>query len=162
MKWPIGNVLSRHTFFFWPYMVSCGALQLPLNIRWCWCTPICHWLRDITLSRNVAENLSLEPTSHLGPSCLYWCIVPLNVLTRKFRNLQTFYSIDVSSMLKCDCMTIIGRGWELSRKSGSSFFTNKQYNLIITKVRKRAKMQISILLLPRLIFLFGSFKLTPN
>ena len=42
--------LSRHTFFLWPYMVSCGALQWPLNIRWCWCTPMCHWLRDITLS----------------------------------------------------------------------------------------------------------------
>ena len=52
MKWPNGNVLSRHTFFLWPYMVSCGALQWPLNIRWCWCTTMCHWLRDITLSSN--------------------------------------------------------------------------------------------------------------
>ena len=44
--------LSGHTFFLWPYMVSCGALQWPLNIRWCWCTPTCHWLCDITLSSN--------------------------------------------------------------------------------------------------------------
>ena len=27
--------------FLWPYMVSCGALQWPINIRWCWCTPVC-------------------------------------------------------------------------------------------------------------------------
>ena len=31
----------------------CGALQWPLNIRWRWCTPMCHWLRHITLSSNV-------------------------------------------------------------------------------------------------------------
>ena len=61
MKWPNGNFLSRHTFFLWPYMVSCGALQWSLNIRWCWCTAMCHWLHDITLSSNAAEIL-LEKT----------------------------------------------------------------------------------------------------
>ena len=30
MKWPNGNVLSRHTFL-WPYMLSGGALQWLLN-----------------------------------------------------------------------------------------------------------------------------------
>ena len=53
MKWPNGNVLSRHTFYLWPYMVSCEAHQWSLNIRWRWCTPMCHWLHDITLSSNA-------------------------------------------------------------------------------------------------------------
>ena len=63
IKWPNGNVLSRHTFFLWPYMVSWGALQWPLNIRWRWCTRMCHWLCDINLSSNV-QLLSLVQASH--------------------------------------------------------------------------------------------------
>ena len=58
MKRTNGNVLSRHTFFLWPYMVSCGALQWALNIRRS-CIPMCYWLRDITLSSNVATKIIL-------------------------------------------------------------------------------------------------------
>ena len=52
MKWPKWKCFV-HTHLFWPYMVSCGARQWPLNIRWRWCIPMCHWLHDITLSSNV-------------------------------------------------------------------------------------------------------------
>ena len=63
MKWPNGNILSRHTFL-WPYMPSCGALWWSLNIRWRGCTTLCHWLRDITLSSNDAlkETISGKDT----------------------------------------------------------------------------------------------------
>ena len=47
MKWPMEMFCSRHTFFLWPYV---RPHVRPLNIRWRWCTPMCHWLHDITLS----------------------------------------------------------------------------------------------------------------
>ena len=77
MKWSNGNVLSRHTFF-WPYMVSCGTLQSPLNIRWRWCTPLCHWLRDITLSSKSNPYLH-----HVGTQNRQW-----NILNEKRSNLK--------------------------------------------------------------------------
>ena len=53
------------TPFLWQYMVSCGALQWPWNIRWCWCTPMCHWLLDITLSSNdVCLSTGESPCNH--------------------------------------------------------------------------------------------------
>ena len=33
------------------------TLQWPLNIGWPWCTPMCHWLRDITLSSSAIIKL---------------------------------------------------------------------------------------------------------
>ena len=45
MYWPNRNLLFQtHLLFITIY----GSL----NIRWCSCTPMCHWLRDITLSSN--------------------------------------------------------------------------------------------------------------
>ena len=32
-----------------------------LNTRWCWCTPMCHWLRGITLSSNEIFLCLLRP-----------------------------------------------------------------------------------------------------
>ena len=56
MKWPysiqrdlIEMFCSRHTFSLWPYMV----IRSSVKIRWCSCGPMCHWLRDTTLSSNV-------------------------------------------------------------------------------------------------------------
>ena len=31
----------------------------PLNIKWCSCTPMCHWLRDITSSSNALASQRL-------------------------------------------------------------------------------------------------------
>ena len=77
MKWSNGNVLSRNTFF-WPYMVSCGTLQSPLNIRWRWCTPMCHWLRDNTLSSKSNPYLH-----HVGTQNRQW-----NILNERRSNLK--------------------------------------------------------------------------
>ena len=56
MKWPysiqwepIEMFCFRHIFFLWSY----GVLWSSFNIRWRSCAPICHWLRDFTLSSNV-------------------------------------------------------------------------------------------------------------
>ena len=78
MKWPNGNVLFRHSFFLWPYMVSCGALQWPLNIRWCWCISVCHWLRDITLFSNGQNfaTLFLNCKHQHGYLLFTWSIFP--------------------------------------------------------------------------------------
>ena len=48
MDWPNGNVLFQTYLLF---MTIYGSL----NIRWRSCTPMCHWLRDITLSSNVFD-----------------------------------------------------------------------------------------------------------
>ena len=44
---PMEMFSSWHTFFMTIY----GSL----NIRWLSCIPMCHWLRDITLSSNVIK-----------------------------------------------------------------------------------------------------------
>ena len=49
---PMEMFCSRHTFFMTRYGSS--------NIRWCSCTPMCHWLRDITLSSNVLTTLGFS------------------------------------------------------------------------------------------------------
>ena len=87
VKWPSGNVLFRHAFFLWSYMVLCGALQWPLNIRWRWCTPMCHWLRDITLSSNDANLQCIFDLNNLVNSNLIW-IFDLN-----FSHTHLYYGI---------------------------------------------------------------------
>ena len=65
MKWPYSiqwNPMEmfcwRHTSFLWPYIYG------SLNIRWQSCTPMCHWLRDITLSSNeVCATVEVADTS---------------------------------------------------------------------------------------------------
>ena len=79
---PMGNVLSRHTFFLWPYMVLRWALQWPLNIRWCWCIPMCHWLRDITLSSNVESSTT-------------GIVYENNIYTEQKRTWKRIFSLDV-------------------------------------------------------------------
>ena len=48
MNWPSGNVLLQTHLIF---MTIYGSL----NIRWLFCTSMCHWLCDITLTSNETE-----------------------------------------------------------------------------------------------------------
>ena len=44
----------------WSSSVKLKNCMGPLNIRRCWCTPMCHWLRDITLSSNGGNKIHVD------------------------------------------------------------------------------------------------------
>ena len=57
---PIEMFCSRHTFFVTIY----GLKWSSFNIRLRSCVPMCHWLRDITLSSNDVKLLKGKSDHH--------------------------------------------------------------------------------------------------
>ena len=62
-KWPnVNDAFSANITIRcddYPFGLPCGCLLSPLNIRWCWCTPMCHWLRDIKVISVIENQLCL-------------------------------------------------------------------------------------------------------